>query len=199
LLDDLAALRTSLFHYRVPDNFAALFLRERLFDFKPDIFCIPVAPTRDFWEYVPRSKIEATIKELGDMIGWESDEERVGRIALAAKHSIIRAIPLILPQDIVGLHLYRFVLDHGDYGIHNTTIKTDSTGRRRVTSLFDWEAGTIVPAILSDSLVASGPVDLVTDSSGRPSVTRIPESSSELDLQKYELWAHHYIEVCRRG
>ncbi len=46
--------------------------------------------------------------------------------------------------------LYRLVLDHGDFGIHNMSIATDAGGRPHITSLYDWETGCILPALLSD-------------------------------------------------
>lgn len=45
---------------------------------------------------VLESKIKATIRNEGDMIGWEEDEETVGHIALAARQSHLRAVPPIL-------------------------------------------------------------------------------------------------------
>ena len=57
---------------------------------------------------------------------------------------------------------YRLVLEHGDFGIHNMSITTDADGQPLVTSLYDWETACIVPAILSDLLMAVT-VDLATD------------------------------------
>jgi len=45
------------------------------------------------------SKIEATISNIGDMIGWESDNVTVGPIAAAAKQSLLRLVPHIMPAD----------------------------------------------------------------------------------------------------
>ena len=65
-----------------------------------------------------------------------------------------------------------------------------------VTSLYDWETSCIVPALLSDPLVAAGPVDLITDEDGGPCVTRLPEDPTPADYEIYASWARHYIEVC---
>lgn len=46
---------------------------------------MPVAPSREFWIHVLDSKVLATIRSEGDMIGWEEDEETLGPVALAAK------------------------------------------------------------------------------------------------------------------
>lgn len=64
-----------------------------------------------------------------------------------------------------------------------------------VTSLYDWETGCYVPAVLSDPLVAAGPVDLITDETAGPSITRIPEGATPSDLETYAVWARHYIKV----
>ncbi|KAF5228165.1 hypothetical protein FAUST_11284 [Fusarium austroamericanum] len=90
--------------------------------------------------------------------------------------------------------LYRFVLEHGDFGIHNTTIAKDESGQPLVTSLFDWETACIWPAILSDPLVAAGPVDLITTEDGSSDITRVPKEASTADLTKYQSWASHYIK-----
>ena len=141
------------------------------------------------------SKINATIRNKGDMIGWESDNETAGPVALAAKRSLLRAIPQIMPPENADQSLYRLVLEHGDFGIHNTLITIDANGEPLVTSLNNWETGCFVPAILSDPLVAAGPVDLITDETAGPSITRIPEGATPSDLETYAVWARHYIKV----
>ncbi|KAK4195279.1 hypothetical protein QBC40DRAFT_289296 [Triangularia verruculosa] len=193
LLDQLASMRVALFHYDPPQDFTAKYLLERLFQFMPSSLSMPVAPTREFWMHVLEYKIKATIQNEGDMIGWESDEETVGPLALAAKQSLLRAIPYLLPLDTPKPSLYRLVLEHGDFGIHNTTIMKQAGGEPLVTSLFDWETACIWPALLSDPLVAAGPVDLVVDEDGGPSVTRLPSDPAPADLETYATWAKHYI------
>ena len=194
LLDQLARMRAALFNYCPPSGFAVKYLYSRIFDFKPDAFRLPVAPTREFWIHVIQSKIEATIKNGGDMIGWEDDEETVGPVALAAKQSLLKAIPHLLPQENSDI-LYRLVLEHGDFGIHNTSIITDDICMPGVTSLYDWETACIVPALLADPLVAAGPVDLITNERAEPAVTRIPGSSTAAELEAYATWSRHYIKV----
>lgn len=195
LLDQLANIRVALFHYNPPLGFATSYLLSRLFKFMPESLYLPVAPTREFWMHVMESKINATIRNEGDMIGWEDDNETVGPVALAAKGSLLRAIPHLMPPENVNQSLYRLVLEHGDFGIHNTTITKEANGEPLVTSLYDWETGCFVPAILSDPLVAAGPVDLITDENAGPSVTRIPKDATLSDLETYAVWARHYIKV----
>ena len=151
---------------------------------------MPVAPTRDFWISVFEGKIEATIRNMGDMFGWEDD------IAFAAKKTLLGAIPHLLPAENAHRSLYRFVLDHGDFGIHNTSITKDGTGHPFVTSLYDWETGCIVPALLSDPLVAVSSVDLITDEEARPVLTGVPENATTADLAQYTVWAEQYIKFC---
>jgi hypothetical protein len=122
LLSRSAHIRASLFNYQLPFDFAATWLRERLFEQKPKSFPIPVAPTRAFCVALFTTKIEATIRNIGDMIGWESDNNTVGPIAVAAKKSLLRFIPHMLPANGIETSLYRLVLDHGDFGIHNMLI-----------------------------------------------------------------------------
>ena len=88
------------------------------------------------------------------MIGWEDDNNTVGPITTAAKQSLLRLIPHIMPTDSDQTSLYHLVLEHSDFGIHNISITMDANGQPLVTSLYDWETGCIVPAILSDPLMA---------------------------------------------
>lgn len=48
LLTHLAYIRALLFNYKLPREFAASWLRERLFEPKPESLSVLVAPTRDF-------------------------------------------------------------------------------------------------------------------------------------------------------
>lgn len=189
-------MRAALFHYNPPLEFATRYLHERTFDFKPSSLSMHVAPTRDFFIHILEEKIRATIKNQGEMIGWEDDNETVGPIALAAKESLLRAIPYMTPSESsISTSLYRLVLEHGDFEIHNTTTTKDRNGEPLVTSLYDWETACIVPALSSDPLVAVSPIDLIADEVGQPSFTRIPKASRPTDLETYAAWAQHYIEV----
>ena len=69
LLDQLTILRAALFRYNPPRDFTDKFLHERLFEFMPDSLSMPIAPTRKFWMHVLEAKINATIRNEGDMIG----------------------------------------------------------------------------------------------------------------------------------
>ena len=127
------------------------------------------------------------------MIGWEDDNNTVGPIAAKAKQSLLRLIPHIMPTGDEA-SLYRLVLEHGDFGIHNSSITMDSNGQPLVTSLYDWETGCIAPAILSDPLMAVW-VDLVTDENGAPSITRVPEKATPDDHTEYMTWTRQYFMV----
>lgn len=128
------------------------------------------------------------------MIGCESDNVTVGPIAAAAKQSILRIIPHIMPADGDQTSLYRLVLDHGDFGIHNMSINIDANGQPLVTSLFDWEVGCIVPAILSERLIAVS-IDLETDENAAPSITRLPDNATPDECAQFMTWAKQYFKV----
>ena len=186
-----------MFDFDLPLDFVTTWLRERLFEQKPERLSIPVAPTREFCVALFTAKIKATIKNLGDMIGWEDDDNVVGPVALAAKQSLLRLIPHILPagSDSEQRATYRLVLEHGDFGIHNMSITKDSDGRPLVTSLYDWETACIVPALLSDPLIAVAGVDLVMDDMATPSITRVAEDETPDNRAQYMTWARQYIKV----
>ena len=189
LLAQSARIRALLFDFTLPLEFANTWLRERLFEQKPASLPIPVAPTRQFCIALFTFKVEATIRNLGEMIGWESDQNVVGLIAAAAKQSLLRLIPHIMP---VNTDLYRLVLEHGDFGIHNMSVAINAEGQPLITSLFDWETACIVPAMLSDPLMAVV-VDLVTDENANPSVTRTTDDETPNDRAKYMMWSQQYF------
>ncbi|TQS33396.1 hypothetical protein Golomagni_06261, partial [Golovinomyces magnicellulatus] len=193
LLAQAARIRASLYNFQVPLEFSTTWLRERLFDQKPESFQIPVSPTRDFCIELFTSKINATIRNLGDMIGWESDNNTVGPIAADAKQKLLRAIPCIIPEDDGQGDLFRLVLEHGDFGIHNMSITRDADSSPTITSIYDLETACITPAILSDPLMAVI-VDLVTDKNANPSITRVEDDETPTELEEYQTWAKQYIE-----
>lgn len=129
------------------------------------------------------------------MIGWEDDNNTVGPIAAAAKQSLLRLIPHIMPADGDQNSLYRLVLDHGDFGIHNMSIAVDANDQPLVTSLYDWETGCIVPAILSDPLIAVVAVDLVADKDAAPSTAPASDDATPEDRAQYDIWARQYFKV----
>jgi hypothetical protein len=128
------------------------------------------------------------------MIGWEDDNNILGPIAAAAKQSLLRLILHIMPADSDQASLYGLVLDHGDFGIHNMSITKDANCQPLVTSLYDWEAGCIVPAILSDPLIAVA-ADLATDDYAAPSITRVSENATPDDRARYMTWAGQYFKL----
>ena len=178
----------------MPHGFITKWLLPRIFPFMPAKLPLEIAPTREFWTAVFQAKIEATIGESGDMIGWESDNNTVGPKALKAKQSLLEFIPHILPTRHDDATLYRFVLEHDDFGIHNMAIAVDAQGPR-VTSLYDWETGCIVPAILADPLMAIL-VDLTIDDCGAPSITRVDKEYGAEKRDEFLGYAKQYIQVC---
>ncbi|KAK3944096.1 3-hydroxybutyryl dehydratase [Diplogelasinospora grovesii] len=200
LLAQAARIRTSLFNFIVPADFAATWFLPRTFKFMPKELPLPFTtnPTREFWTVVFQSKIEATIGEEGQMIGWESDNNIVGPEASKAKQSLLRFIPHMLPTGADTEWLYRPVLEHGDYGIHNMSIAVGATGEPLITSLYDWETGSIVPGLLADPEMAV-PVDLTADENGQPRITRVGSDATTEYCNEYLEYADHYLTSLYKG
>ncbi|KAJ7459733.1 hypothetical protein FB451DRAFT_1141530 [Mycena latifolia] len=189
LLSQSARMRAALFCFDVPLNFIKSWLPQR----PPNPKVLPnVEPTRNFAIHFLVSKVEEMIKNEGDMIGWESDHNVVGPIAASAKQSLLRLIPLIFPVEEDRGDLYRLVLEHGDFGIHNMTIVDSDTPT--VTSLYDWETGYIVPALLSDPQMSIG-LDFDLNSDGCPILSGPIEGSTTEYLAEYEEYAKHYFKI----
>jgi hypothetical protein len=144
------------------------------------------------------------------MIGWKEDNNTVGPIAFAAKQSLLRLIPHILPidsdsdttqqqqqqQQQIPYSLYRLVLDHGDFGIHNISVATDADHNPTVTSLYDWETGCIVPALLSDPLMAVVGADLTAGRDAEP----FPRPvfifiTTDQKHEQYLEWTQEYLKL----
>ncbi|KAJ6510386.1 hypothetical protein C8R45DRAFT_387503 [Mycena sanguinolenta] len=196
ILEQCARIRAALFSFILPPKFVAAWLQRA-----PCPNSLPVttdvAPTRDFAIAFLAAKIHETIPDRGGFIGWEEDCIAVGPIALRAKQALLKLLPWIMPPETTGEgSLYRLVLEHGDFGIHNMTI-TD-TVPPIVTSLYDWETGHIVPALLSDPQLALY-VDLELDSErGEPTISRVWDGMSGEERQEYVACAEHYFESLRR-
>ncbi len=71
------------------------------------------------------------------MIGWEDDNNTIGPIAIVTKQSLLHLIPYIMPADNSQASLYRLVLDHNDFDIHNISITIDTDNNPLMTSLYD--------------------------------------------------------------
>jgi hypothetical protein len=156
---------------------------------------VQVELTREFWLAVFRSKLEATIKNEGDMIGWEDDNNTVGEEAMKAKQSLLRFLPHMLPSEEDDQYLYRMVLEHGDFGIHNMSITAEADMNHvHITSIYDWETGCIWPALLADPEMALA-VDLIADDNAKPAIKRVWEEAAPEDLNDFTNHAKNYIEV----
>ncbi|KAJ7725924.1 hypothetical protein B0H16DRAFT_1384093 [Mycena metata] len=191
ILEQCARIRAALFSFVLPPDFIASWLARRI----PCAKSIPahmITPTRDFALRLLSAKINETIPDQGGLIGWEEDHHVVGPNALRAKTLLLRLLPLILPaEEGCDNNFYRLVLDHGDFGIHNMTI-TDTPPT--VTSLYDWEAAEIVPAILSDPQM-SVYVDLELDGDGLPAISRVWEGITKEDRLDCLRYAEHYFQT----
>ncbi|KAI5859658.1 hypothetical protein GGS23DRAFT_600182 [Durotheca rogersii] len=126
---DIAGRRLLVFQraeFQVLPEFASAWLRERLFKQKPESFPIPAAPTREFCVVLFTSKIKATVESIGNMIWWEDSHNTAGPVTAAAKRSLLRLIPHVMPAGDDEDLLYHFVMDHGDFGVHNISIAMDA-------------------------------------------------------------------------
>ncbi|KAJ7119447.1 hypothetical protein C8R44DRAFT_624873 [Mycena epipterygia] len=187
LLEQCARIRAALFCFIIPHEFLTSWLARR--PPCPKSIPVDIAPTRDFAIAFLVAKINEMIPDEGGTIGWEEDHSVVGPIASRAKKSLLQLMPLIMPENDQEV-LYRLVLEHGDFGIHNMAITDTPT----VTSLYDWETGHIVPAILSDPQMAIY-VDLGIDGDGLPVISRMWEGITDEDRMDCLRCAEHYSQI----
>jgi len=114
------------------------------------------------------------------------------RVALAAKQSLFRAIQYLVPvDDSPEGSLDRLVIEYGAFGIRNTTIAIQAGSCEPLaTSLFDWETTFIWPALLSNPLVAAGPMTWFWTK-----VVDLRSRGSQQRRRKLILKHRHHIQV----
>lgn len=78
--------------------------------------------------------------------------------------------------------------------MHNVTVAMDNKGKPSVTSVYDWEGGSIVPAILSEPKMVVT-VDLVIDEKGEPSISRWGDGDTPSKMAEYRAWNAEYYNV----
>lgn len=144
-----------------------------------------------------RAKIEATVGRRAREIEPLAIYQLMTPSVEMARKNLIRLVPLLLPKSAFGLKesaMYRFVLDHGDFGIHNMTVAMDAQGQPRITSVYDWEGGRIVPAILCEPKMVTT-VDLAIDEKGKPNISRWGDGDTPDKMAQYRRWAEEYYKV----
>ena len=197
-LADAATIRASLLNLVLPSQFVSNWLLWRTLqpvEWMPKKLPLPISATRDFWLATLKAKVEAMIKNEGDIIGWPGNKVTVGPKALAAKEFMLRLIPLILPEGDEAV-LYRPVLQHDDFGIHNLLNLVSGAVETKITSVFDWETACIVPFALSEIVFFIAGCTLTTDEGGKPSAQARSELASRPEEQaKNQEYSAEFLKV----
>ncbi|KAJ7074471.1 hypothetical protein C8F01DRAFT_25482 [Mycena amicta] len=203
LLEHCARIRSALFSLILPRDFVCTWITRRPPCTSANFLGnVHIAPTRAFALAFLTAKLDEVIaSEDNAGFGWfrdpNSEHTVVGPRALHAKGLLRKLIPLVLPFDDGELGLYRFVLEHGDFGIHNMSIidrGTTEVESIAVTSLYDWESGHILPALLSNPQLAVY-VDLQLDSDGKPAISRTWEGITEQERREQVQYSEHYYRA----
>jgi hypothetical protein len=148
------------------------------------------------------SKIHAVLGEAGDLStakGKENDGTSIKATFACTRQAVLELLPRILPKprkQAAKDALYRFVLDHGDFGMHNMTVAMNDDNEPYITSIFDWEGGSVVPALLSEPKMVTT-VDLIVDENGAPSISRWGDGDSPEKMTEYRKWTKRYYKVSR--
>lgn len=154
-----------------------------------------ITPTRSFCIELFRARIEAIIRNEGDVIGFSDSPYKVSNRLLKAKLTLLRVIPYLLPE-VDDERLYRFVLQHDDLGLHNMCVFVDESGQASLTSIYDWETTNIVPVILSEFDFSIAGCDLRVDEGGRPWVhIRSPSEAEPQRLAKNQQHSEDFLKV----
>lgn len=78
--------------------------------------------------------------------------------------------------------------------MHNMTVAKDGKDQPRITSVYDWEGGSVVPAILSEPKMVTT-VDLVINRAGEPSIKRWGDGDTPDKMTQYKSWTAEYYKV----
>lgn len=143
------------------------------------------------------AKIEATVGQRARKVDTLAGFHRMVPSLESARKALLQLVPRILPKPTFWLKestLYRFVLDHGDFGVHNMTIAMDTQGQPKITSVYDWEGGSIVPALLCEPKMVTT-VDLVIDEKGKPNISRWGDGDAPYKMAQYRKWTEEYYKV----
>jgi hypothetical protein len=204
-----ARAAATLFKFPLPADFVSTWLLDRVFGSELDLCPLAIQPTREFCMALLAARIECAFRRCHRHFASRLDYNSANALLSAARDSLLRLVPRVLPRTRKGLDeatLYHFVLDHGDFGIHNMTIAKDAQDNPNISSVYDWEAGTIVPALFSEpKMVVTA--DLVVDEDGEPSVSRWGDGDSMQKMAEYVTWSREYYKVswgfrcgrCRAG
>lgn len=78
--------------------------------------------------------------------------------------------------------------------MHNMTVALDTDTMPHITSVYDWEGGSVVPAILSEPKMVTT-VDLIIDDDGNPSIGRWGDGDTPDKMSQYWAWTDEYYKV----
>lgn len=133
-------------------------------------------------------RIEATIGRVGEEI---YENYTTGVSAVVIKRKLLRLLPYLLPENDL---LYRHVLEHRYYGVHHMNVVTDESGKPTITSVYDWKNAIVLPAILSNPVLAVT-VDLILNEHVEPHFSRAALLASDNKRAQYMSWSEDYFEV----
>ncbi|PNY29795.1 Uncharacterized protein TCAP_00295, partial [Tolypocladium capitatum] len=197
LLVRSARAAATLFKFPLPADYVSAWLVDRIFGSELDLCLLTMQPTREFCMALLAARIECTFRRCHCRFASRLDYSSASALLSAARDSLLRLVPRVLPRMRKGLDeatLYHFVLDHGDFGIHNMTVAKDAQDNPYISSVYDWEAGAIVPALFSEpKMVVTA--DLVVDEDGEPSVSRWGDGDGMQKMAEYVAWSREYYKA----
>jgi hypothetical protein len=192
LLQRMASMRAALFKVEVPLDLAVKWLAQRLPAPQPPKINHEVTGTRNFCIELLKAMVETIIGQGGDAVGEAcATSPTIGE----ARELILEVIGRIAPQgsEATERQLYRLVLEHGDYGIHNMDIFQEKNVAL-ATGLHGWDKAYIVPAILADLDVQTNVKVTIDEESGMTAYTDLPEYLLPTDMVHMAPWADQYFE-----
>lgn len=133
-------------------------------------------------------RIEAVMGRVGEDV---YENYTTGVSAVVIKRKLLRLLPRLLPENDF---LYRPVLEHNYYGVQHMSVVTDENGVPTITSVFDWKNAVVLPAILSNPVLAVT-VDLVLNENVEPHFSRAALLASDNKRAQYMSWSEDYFEV----
>lgn len=188
-----------LYKFDPPFPFASMWMLRRAFGSGKGAAALGTVASRRVCKVLLVDLVQETFGRLRCGMADGEESPVLGTRLSAIELSLRKLVPRILPRSSCKsqeVATYRLVLDNGDFGIHNMTVLGEGEGAPHVTSVFDWEEGCIVPALLSQPMMIVT-ADLILTENGEPGIRRWGDGDTPSKMAEYMTWARTYYEVSK--
>ncbi|CEJ91177.1 hypothetical protein VHEMI06908 [[Torrubiella] hemipterigena] len=187
-LSQAAVIRAAKFHLELPAGFVSSWYYNYVAAQASRPIDISNMTPREICMACVAIRIEAVMGRVGEDV---YENYTSGVSAVVIKRKLLRLLPHLLSENDF---LYRPVLEHNYYGVQHMSVVTDENGVPTITSVYDWKNAVVLPAILSNPVLAVT-VDLVLNENVEPHFSRAALLASDNKRAQYMSWSEDYFEA----